>query len=172
MGKVTSPNPTGGTRICPLESIPNDSVCLCEDTYAKTVIRTEAGRYVATLPFKSPPVSETTEFRALKCFYHLEGKLDRDPILKRQYLELMRFIVKSYGIPDSEVLNPRRYYLPHHGIRKNDSTSTKLRVVFKASAKDSEGRSLNGYLEKETQVTKRFVEIAVKIWSSPNSYDC
>ncbi|GBL81079.1 hypothetical protein AVEN_83151-1 [Araneus ventricosus] len=33
-------------------------------------------------------------------------------------------------IPDSEVLNPWRYCLPHHGVRKDDSTITKLRVVF------------------------------------------
>ncbi|GBO10177.1 hypothetical protein AVEN_247265-1 [Araneus ventricosus] len=120
-------------RFWALESIPNDdSVSLFEDTYAKTVIRTEAGRYVASLPFKSPPELGNTETRALKCFYHLEDKLDRDPILKRQYVEFMRdYLVLNHMelIPDSEVLNPRRYYLPHHGVRKDGSTTTKLSCV-------------------------------------------
>ncbi|GBL73893.1 hypothetical protein AVEN_230838-1 [Araneus ventricosus] len=35
------------------------------------------------------------------------------------------------------------YYLPHHGVFKPDKTSTKLRVVFNASALSSNGLSLN-----------------------------
>ena len=37
----------------------------------------------------------------------------------------------------------REFYLPHHGVHRND----KLRVVFDGSAKDSIGRSLNDYLD-------------------------
>ncbi|GBN58572.1 hypothetical protein AVEN_253095-1, partial [Araneus ventricosus] len=35
------------------------------------------------------------------------------------------------------------YYLPHRGVFKPDKTSTKLRVVFNASALSSNGLSLN-----------------------------
>lgn len=35
------------------------------------------------------------------------------------------------------------YYLPHHGVYKFDSTTTKLRVVFNASSKCTNGLSLN-----------------------------
>ncbi|XP_055633837.1 uncharacterized protein LOC129774165 [Toxorhynchites rutilus septentrionalis] len=35
------------------------------------------------------------------------------------------------------------YYLPHHGVEKADSTSTKLRVVFDASCRTDSGISLN-----------------------------
>lgn len=35
------------------------------------------------------------------------------------------------------------YYLPHHGVIKLDSTTTKLRVVFDASSKCTNGQSLN-----------------------------
>ncbi|GBL80165.1 hypothetical protein AVEN_261564-1 [Araneus ventricosus] len=133
-----------------LESIQNDdSVSICEDTYANTVSRTEAGRHVVTLAFESPPELGNAETRALKCFYQVEGKLDRDSILKRQNLEFMReylMLNQMELIPDSQVLNPRRYYLPHHDDRKDESTSTKLRVAFNASATDSEGGSLNDYL--------------------------
>ncbi|XP_062700371.1 uncharacterized protein LOC134284887 [Aedes albopictus] len=35
------------------------------------------------------------------------------------------------------------YYLPHHGVEKADSTTTKLRVVFDASCRTDSGVSLN-----------------------------
>ena len=38
------------------------------------------------------------------------------------------------------------FYLPMHTIRKNNSTTTKLRVVFDASAKSNTGVSLNDTL--------------------------
>ena len=39
-------------------------------------------------------------------------------------------------------------YLPHHAVRKEYSTSTKLRVVFDASCKTQSGVSLNDILLK------------------------
>lgn len=41
-------------------------------------------------------------------------------------------------------LNPSEgYYLPHHGVVKETSATTKLRVVFDASTKTTSGKSLN-----------------------------
>ncbi|GBM33248.1 hypothetical protein AVEN_91645-1 [Araneus ventricosus] len=88
------------------ESIPNDiPLSLCEDMYAKTATRTEAGRYIVTLPFESPTELGNTKTLPLKCFYRLEGKFYRDPILKTQYLEFMRDYLKLNHmelVPDSE----------------------------------------------------------------------
>ncbi|XP_058840617.1 uncharacterized protein LOC131696100 [Topomyia yanbarensis] len=45
-------------------------------------------------------------------------------------------------ISDSEASAPI-YYLPHHGVEKAESTTTKLRVVFDASCRTDTGISLN-----------------------------
>ena len=45
-----------------------------------------------------------------------------------------------------EVPDDQSFYLPHHCAFKEDSTTTKLRVVFDGSAKFSSGVSLNGAL--------------------------
>ena len=45
-----------------------------------------------------------------------------------------------------EVPDDQSFYLPHHCVFKEDSTTTKLRVVFDGSAKTSSGISLNDAL--------------------------
>ncbi|GBN81622.1 hypothetical protein AVEN_156729-1 [Araneus ventricosus] len=42
--------------------------------------------------------------------------------------------------------NTKSYYIPHHCIYKPEKTTTPLRVVFDASAKNSTGQSLNSIL--------------------------
>ena len=48
-------------------------------------------------------------------------------------------------VPPEEINNgcEDHYYLPHHAVFKESSTTTKLRVVFDGSAKSSNGISLN-----------------------------
>lgn len=59
-----------------------------------------------------------------------------------EYLEMghMRPISKE------EQNDNHGYFLPHHGVIKEDSETTKLRVVFDASCKSSNGKSLNDQL--------------------------
>ena len=42
--------------------------------------------------------------------------------------------------------NEECYFIPHHAIQRPDSSTTKVRVVFDASAKSSNGISLNDLL--------------------------
>ena len=51
-------------------------------------------------------------------------------------------------VPAAELGRPsdQVYYLPMHGVVKEASTTTKLRVVFDASARSSSGISLNDQL--------------------------
>ena len=51
-------------------------------------------------------------------------------------------------VPLEELDSPHRvvYYLPVHAVYKEDSTTSKLRIMFDASAKTSSGTSLNNHL--------------------------
>ena len=46
-------------------------------------------------------------------------------------------------VPTKEISNEENYYMPMHAVRKNSSTTTKLRVIFDASTKSDSGSSLN-----------------------------
>lgn len=44
---------------------------------------------------------------------------------------------------DVNIVSNPKYFIPHHCVLKPDSNTTKLMVVFDASAKTSSGHSLN-----------------------------
>lgn len=85
---------------------------------------------------------------ATKRFYALEKRLDRQPSLKQQYSD---FIQEYLMLDHMELVNNKNanfdgYYLPHHAVIKETILTTKLRVVFDASARSSTGLSLNDVL--------------------------
>ena len=81
-------------------------------------------------------------------FKSLERRLDGNPNLRKRYSDFINeFISRDHMevIPQEEINKPSNevHYLPHHCVFKEDSTTTKLRVVFGGSAKTSNGVSLN-----------------------------
>lgn len=60
---------------------------------------------------------------------------------------MTKYLTLGHMEPTSDVLcNSEAFYLPHHGITKEQSSTTKLRVVFDGSQKSSNGFSLNDRL--------------------------
>ncbi|XP_067639341.1 uncharacterized protein [Eurosta solidaginis] len=142
-----------------LEEVPKRNLqtaedSFCEELYAKTTIRNADGRYIVSLPFKQfyPTDLKLGVSRpiALRQFYTNESRLLKNPYLKveydkvvKEYLELDH--MEQVDSPTFEH-SPSHFYLPHHAVLKPESTSTKLRVVFNASSKTSNGVSLNDIL--------------------------
>lgn len=107
------------------------------------------GRFVVRLPFSKTPV-ELGDSRgaALKRLNTMERKFSKDENLKLEYVGFMREY-EQLGlmafVPSCD-LDRHSFYLPHHAVLKPTSTTTKLRLVFDASCKSSNGFSLNDYL--------------------------
>jgi hypothetical protein len=53
-------------------------------------------------------------------------------------------------------------YLPHHAVLKESSTTTRLRVVFDASAKTTNNRSLNDNLMCGPTIQRDLFSIVVE----------
>ena len=67
-------------------------------------------------------------------------------------------------IPLEEVDSPHGevYYLPMHAVHKEDSTASKLRIVFDASAKTLSGTSLNDHLLVGPTVHPPLVDVLLR----------
>ncbi|GFW18335.1 DUF1758 domain-containing protein, partial [Trichonephila clavipes] len=137
-----------------LDSVPEASLLTseeraCEDHFIDTHVRNEDGRYVARLPFHSSP-SKLGDSResAIRRFKSLEHSLIKKPAIYSQYRDFMQeYLTLGHMelVPKNDYAKREAYYLPHHAVLR-DSSTTKLRVVFDASAKSTSGYSLNDIL--------------------------
>lgn len=57
---------------------------------------------------------------------------------------------------------PGSYYLPHHAVFKESSSTTKLRVVFNGSQKTSNGASLNDTLMIGPRLQDDLINIIIR----------
>jgi hypothetical protein len=118
----------------------------CEQHYVSNTSRDNSGRYIVRLPFRDSKYQlGESRAQALSRFYALERKFQANPSLKSEYTKVMdEYITLGHMTlcDDTE----GGYYLPHHAVVKESSETTKLRVVFDASAKTTTGISLNDTL--------------------------
>ncbi|XP_055615770.1 uncharacterized protein LOC129761939 [Toxorhynchites rutilus septentrionalis] len=131
---------------CWSNSIRSPDETFCEHFVANT-FRDESGRFVVTLPKRPDILSQlgSSEEIATRRFLALERRLDANLPLKEAYTSFVAEYLQlnhMREIDDTDNTFPS-YYLPHHGVEKVDSTTTKLRVVFDASCRTDSGFSLN-----------------------------
>lgn len=121
-----------------------------EDVYAEQLFlkdhsRDVTGRYVVKYPFKPEFELGDSKAQAERRLINLESKLERQPDMKKEYHAFLTeyeemghmTCLGDLGTVESE------YIIPHFCVLRPSSTSTKLRVVFDASSKTTNGNSLN-----------------------------
>ncbi|XP_053690841.1 uncharacterized protein LOC128739383 [Sabethes cyaneus] len=114
----------------------------CEEHFRATHKRDSSGRFIVQLPLKENVVHlSNCRDLALKRFYMLEHRLSHNSALREQYV---KFIQEYESLGHCKQVDERKdlpaqrnCYLPHHAVIRPDSTTTKCRVVFDASAKPS-----------------------------------
>ncbi|XP_029156084.1 uncharacterized protein LOC114928878 [Nylanderia fulva] len=121
----------------------------CEEFFVHTHTRTPSGRYVVKLPFSSPITAlRETRKPAERLFTTMERRCVQD----RRFGNLFRNFMKEYEdlkhmtLVTCSTTSNQSTYLPHHGVLKESSATTKLRVVFNGSQRTRTGDSLNAHL--------------------------
>lgn len=108
------------------------------------------GRFIVRLPLK-PLVEELGDTLKIATtrFLSVERRLMRDEKLKGEYTRFMEeYLALGHmeEVIDEDQIPKRSFYLPHHAVIKESSLTTKVRVVFDASARSSTGVTLNDVL--------------------------
>ena len=129
--------------------------------------RMKDGRFVVPLPRKpgARPLGESRA-QAVRRFLTLERSLR----YKGQFEEVDTVIQEYFEQGHAEVVpdadrekTPQDvFYLPIHAVRKESSTTTKVRAVFDASAKSSTGVSLNDLLLVGPTVHPPLVDVPLR----------
>ncbi|XP_059221596.1 uncharacterized protein LOC131996159 [Stomoxys calcitrans] len=138
----------------------------CESHFVHHVQTSVDNRFIVSLPFReNPQTLGQSQCLAYHQFISLERRLQKNPEIRTQYVHFMReyeelghirkvstqyvHFMREYEelghmrkVELDNVIDPK-YFIPHHCVLKPDSTTTKLRVVFDASAKTATGLSLN-----------------------------
>ena len=126
------------------------------------------GRYKVALPWKEFHDALPDNYQlSLKRLHGLLRRLKQDPTVLEQYDRTIREQLDKGFIEAVNVSEPapgRVHYLPHHGVLRTDKTTTKLRVVYDASAK-SDGASLNDCLHKGPKFNQLILDILLRFRS-------
>ena len=113
--------------------------------------RTKDGRFVVPLPkTPDPPSLGESRSQAVRRFLSLERSLQLKNEfstfnnMRQEYSDLCH----AEPVPLTDLGKPEKdvFYLPIHAVKKESSTTTKIRAVFDASVKSSSGVSLNDLL--------------------------
>ena len=131
----------------------------------QSTVRFVDGRYEVNLPWKNPDVILSDNYNlCLRRLRSLLRRLRKEPHMLKRYEavimeQLENGIIEEVdpGIADGQHV----HYLPHHAVVRYDKDTTKLRVVYDASAR-SDGMSLNDCLHVGPKFNQKIFDILVR----------
>ncbi|XP_049873589.1 uncharacterized protein LOC126373008 isoform X2 [Pectinophora gossypiella] len=116
----------------------------CERHFVQNTTRLANGRFSVKMPLLEDPEKSLGEsyYMAERRFLSLEKKFIKNLDLKNLY---RNFINEYEELGHLTKINKPSfgYFMPHHAVIRESSETTKLRVVFDASAKTKSNKSLN-----------------------------
>lgn len=130
----------------PIASRKSHEENICDQHFADTHERDSSGRYIVRLPLKESKTALGNSMPAAKARLNaMEQKFDRDDRFSNLYHNFMsEYLDLNHMSPRENIdFTQPHYFLPHHGIIRESSSTTKLRTVFDASCPSSSGKSLN-----------------------------
>ncbi|XP_073962973.1 uncharacterized protein [Choristoneura fumiferana] len=132
----------------------------CEAFYQSNTERLSSGRFVTRLPFvASRPSLGQSRALAEKRLLSMERRMQRDPVLRKKYIDFMREYEDLGHMSPARVdwSSTEHYFLPHHAVVK--ASTGKLRTVFDGSAPTSNGVSLNQCLHSGPKLHRGIIDI-------------
>ncbi|CAB4005289.1 Hypothetical predicted protein, partial [Paramuricea clavata] len=132
----------------------------------------QEGRYQVRLPWKTEALPQSNGYSTcVRRLRQLHSHLKKDKHLLNDYDSVIKQQLESgiiEAVPEEDDDSDGSYYLPHHGVLREDKETTKLRVVFDGSAKpNEESPSINECLEKGPNLVPNLFDTVIKFRSHP-----
>ena len=132
----------------------------------------ENGKYTIGIPWKEAPNLPDNYNYALKRLESTERKLLKNPSVLNVYKDTINhYVSKKYVQKVESVKGEQRWYLPHFPVVRPARTTTKVRLVFDASAKYS-GTSLNDIIHQGPKLQKDIFDILMRFRRYPVALIC
>ncbi|XP_065188299.1 uncharacterized protein LOC135819075 [Sycon ciliatum] len=121
----------------PREAMQSTEDCEIICSARATLSGVGTGRYTAGLSWKRKPAMRNSSYdMALKRLRSTERRLRKEPDVAKEYQRVLQRHLECGYVSEVENIDgrPEGWILPHHPITRPDATTTKVRVVFDASA--------------------------------------
>ncbi|XP_043604811.1 uncharacterized protein LOC122577549 [Bombus pyrosoma] len=139
-----------------------------EEHFRNHVRRTKESRYIVALLFNEKlPSLGSSKAAAMKRLSSLHRRFQRDKQLEIAYRAVIQEYLDLGHMTNVNMDHPTNhgYYVPHHGVIKESSDTTKLRVVFDGSASSTTGVSLNDALHTGPKLQEELINILLRFRS-------
>ena len=129
-------------------------------------VKFQNGKYVVSLPWKDPCLTLPDNYNlSLHRLTGLFKRLKSSPDLLKGYDDIIKEqLAMGIIVPvddTAESSSARIHYLPHHAVLRHDKSTTKLRIVYDASAKTN-GPSLNNCLHVGPSLHQKIFNILLR----------
>ena len=135
--------------------------------YESVTYDSDAKKYEVGLPYIGSKEIHSNYKKAEIILHSQLKRFEKNPVLKEQYYTAMNeYINQDFAelVPDDQIYSraPNVYYIPHSAVIKDDSTSTKTRIVFNASSSSKGQKSLNDKLLVGPKLQPSIPEILIR----------
>lgn len=142
-----------------------DEETFCETYYCNTTQRQADGKYVVQMPMK-PDFEKRigkTRPKALAQYLQLEKKMSRHGTFSKLYKAFMHeYLTMGHMKPVNTIdRSDNHTYLPHHGVIREGSSTTRLRVVFNGSMPSDTKLSLNDLMYTGPNLQKDMLTLII-----------
>ena len=158
-------------RLCDIDvlGVEENHLSHDENVYKKfkqQLERNEGGWYETGLAWTENKVPlNNNKFESLGRLKSLLKQLEQNPEIFEAYDQVIRDqLVNNLieNVSENQSKNPKEFFLPHRPVIRKNVESTKLRVVWDASAKSESGYSLNDSLEKGPSLQNKLWDILIR----------
>ena len=145
------------------------------DTVSRSLHYTE-NRYEVSVPWKVEPATQNlpnTYSTAFKRLQQAERTLLRKPPNATAYSKVIQtYLEKGYvgKVPQEQCSGPA-WYLPHFAVIRQDKATTKLRIVFDASAR-TDGLALNDLIHTGPKLQRDLFNVLTRFRREPVAVVC